>query len=173
MGACLNSALRRNLSLTFRLVTPVVDLWSWRSQEQDSYPDRYVVCINPRVGSSQVPSLGLSDPENPSPHKRHTIVLIPPSTPGVKVVRPLKVFGYDDAPEGHCEVLYDNVVLDEKECMVGGWGRGFEVRRVCVTRFRFSQSDSLVVADHPRSTGVNSSRVGLLGHYQTDHVPAM
>ena len=71
--------------------------------------------------------IGLSDPENPSPHKRHTIVLIPPSTPGVKVVRPLKVFGYDDAPEGHCEVVYDNVVLDEKECLVGGWGRGFEV----------------------------------------------
>jgi acyl-CoA dehydrogenase len=71
--------------------------------------------------------IGLSDPENPSPHKRHTIVLIPPSTKGVKVVRPLKVFGYDDAPEGHCEVLYDNVVLDEKECIVGGWGRGFEV----------------------------------------------
>ncbi|GHJ87300.1 hypothetical protein NliqN6_3702 [Naganishia liquefaciens] len=71
--------------------------------------------------------IGLSDPENPSPHKRHTIVLIPPSTKGVKVVRPLKVFGYDDAPEGHCEVLYDNVVLDEKECIVGGWGRGFEI----------------------------------------------
>lgn len=43
------------------------------------------------------------------------------------MLRPLKVFGYDDAPEGHCEVLYDNVVLDEKECIVGGWGRGFEV----------------------------------------------
>lgn len=54
-------------------------------------------------------------------------MLIPPSTPGVKVVRPLKVFGYDDAPEGHCEVLYDNVVLDEKDCLVGGWGRGFEI----------------------------------------------
>ncbi|KAJ9127113.1 hypothetical protein QFC24_001348 [Naganishia onofrii] len=71
--------------------------------------------------------IGLSDPENPSKHQRHTIVLIPPSTPGVKVVRPLKVFGYDDAPEGHCEVLYDNVVLDEKDCLVGGWGRGFEI----------------------------------------------
>lgn len=78
--------------------------------------------------------IGLSDPENPSKHQRHTIVLIPPSTPGVKVVRPLKVFGYDDAPEGHCEVLYDNVVLDEKECIVGGWGRGFEVSRAGVDK---------------------------------------
>lgn len=43
------------------------------------------------------------------------------------VVRPLTVFGYDDAPEGHCEVLYEEVRLGE-ECIVGGWGRGFEVR---------------------------------------------
>lgn len=71
--------------------------------------------------------IGLSDPENPDKHKRHTIVLIPPQTPGVKVVRPMKVFGYDDAPEGHCEVRYDNVRLNEKDCIVGGWGRGFEI----------------------------------------------
>lgn len=71
--------------------------------------------------------IGLSDPENPSPHKRHTIVLIPPNTPGVQIVRPMSVFGYDDAPEGHCEVRYDNVRLNEKDCLVGGWGRGFEI----------------------------------------------
>ena len=71
--------------------------------------------------------IGLSDPENPNPHKRFTIVLIPADHPSVKVVRPMQVFGYDDAPEGHCEVLYDNVRLNEKECLVGGWGRGFEV----------------------------------------------
>jgi acyl-CoA dehydrogenase len=71
--------------------------------------------------------IGLSDPSNPDPHKRHTIVLIPPNTPGVKIVRPMTVMGYDDAPEGHCEVLYDEVRLKEKDCLVGGWGRGFEV----------------------------------------------
>lgn len=139
----------------FRFVIRVVDLWCWRSQEQDSHPDRYVTSTNPWASRSHVPSPGLSDPENPSPHKRHTIVLIPPSTPGVKVVRPLKVFGYDDAPEGHCEVLYDNVVLDEKECMVGGWGRGFEVSRALEIAFPFSRSDSPVIADHPGTTRVN------------------
>jgi acyl-CoA dehydrogenase len=70
---------------------------------------------------------GLSDPSNPSPHKRYTIVLIPPSAKGVTIVRPMQVFGYDDAPEGHCEVVYDNVVVREEDCLVGGWGRGFEV----------------------------------------------
>lgn len=69
----------------------------------------------------------MSDPQNPSPHKRHTIVLIPADHPGVKVVRPMQVFGYDDAPEGHCEIIYDNVRVKEKDCLVGGWGRGFEV----------------------------------------------
>jgi acyl-CoA dehydrogenase len=39
----------------------------------------------------------------------------------------MQVFGYDDAPEGHCEVVYDNVVVREEDCLVGGWGRGFEV----------------------------------------------
>jgi acyl-CoA dehydrogenase len=71
--------------------------------------------------------IGLSDPTNPSPHQRHTIVLIPPNTPGVTIVRPMMVMGYDDAPEGHCEVRYDNVRLKESDCLVGGWGRGFEI----------------------------------------------
>jgi hypothetical protein len=82
---------------------------------------------SPRISSPFSCLLGLSDPENPNPHKRFTIVLIPADHPSVKVVRPMQVFGYDDAPEGHCEVLYDNVRLNEKECLVGGWGRGFEV----------------------------------------------
>ena len=47
------------------------------------------------------------------------------------MVRPMMVFGYDDAPEGHCEVLYDNCQLDVETGVVGGragLGRGFEVR---------------------------------------------
>jgi acyl-CoA dehydrogenase len=42
----------------------------------------------------------------------------------------LTVFGYDDAPEGHCEVVYDNVKVDVESGVVGGkagLGRGFEV----------------------------------------------
>jgi acyl-CoA dehydrogenase len=74
--------------------------------------------------------LAVTDPTNPSPHKRHSLILVEPKTAGVKVVRPMMVFGYDDAPEGHCEVLYDQVKLDVETGVVGGragLGRGFEV----------------------------------------------
>jgi acyl-CoA dehydrogenase len=51
---------------------------------------------------------------------------------GVKIVRPMTVFGYDDAPEGHCEVIYDNVRLGVDSVVGGkaGLGRGFEVGQV-------------------------------------------
>jgi acyl-CoA dehydrogenase len=74
--------------------------------------------------------LAVTDPTNPSPHKRHSLILVEPSAKGVNVVRPMMVFGYDDAPEGHCEVLYDGVKLDVESGVVGGragLGRGFEV----------------------------------------------
>lgn len=38
------------------------------------------------------------------PHKRHSMVIVPMDTAGVRVVRALKVFGYDDAPHGHAEI---------------------------------------------------------------------
>ncbi|WWC68016.1 uncharacterized protein I206_101935 [Kwoniella pini CBS 10737] len=74
--------------------------------------------------------LAMTDPQNPSPHKRHSLVLVEPRLQGVKVVRPLTVFGYDDAPEGHCEVVYDGVEIDVESGVVGGragLGKGFEI----------------------------------------------
>jgi alkylation response protein AidB-like acyl-CoA dehydrogenase len=55
-----------------------------------------------------------------------TVVIVPMSHPGVRCVRPLTVFGYDDAPHGHAEVALETVELDESAVILGE-GRGFEI----------------------------------------------
>ena len=69
--------------------------------------------------------MGKTDPEAPR-HAQQTQVLVPLDTPGVEIVRMLPVFGYDDAPHGHAEVLLRDVRVPVANAILGE-GRGFEV----------------------------------------------
>lgn len=70
--------------------------------------------------------MGKTDPTNPNVHKQQSIILVPASAPGIKIIRPMFVFGYDDAPHGHMEMLFDKVCVPKQNIVLGP-GRGFEV----------------------------------------------
>jgi acyl-CoA dehydrogenase len=85
----------------------------WISGAGDPRCALYIVC-------------GKTDPTHKEAYRQQSVVLVPANTRGITVVRPMMVYGYDDAPHGHMELLFENVRIPVSNIVLGE-GRGFEI----------------------------------------------
>ncbi|MCG3784458.1 acyl-CoA dehydrogenase family protein [Delftia acidovorans] len=70
-------------------------------------------------------TMGKTDPDAPK-HSQQSMIIVPGDAPGIRIVRPLNVMGYDDAPHGHMEMYFENVRVPAGNILLGE-GRGFEI----------------------------------------------
>lgn len=71
-------------------------------------------------------TMGLSNPKSPDRYRRHSMILVPTNTPGVRILRYLPFVGINDAPHGHMEIVFENVRVSAQNMLLGE-GRGFEI----------------------------------------------
>lgn len=85
----------------------------WASGAGDPRCAVYIVMV--RTGDADTPK-----------HQRHSMIVVPAKTPGIEVLRPMTVYGHDDAPHGHMHIRFTDVRVPAENMLLGE-GRGFEI----------------------------------------------